>query len=213
MLNFIISAAIVVVIIIFALKLFQRITVNINRPQIKEIDPTTTGERLKKYLVKAGKLNPKTVKVALLSRTTWSEGGKIASVAGCLPTKNCTRFILRPRFVFGKKYLFYCPTDLHSSLHNKEVLIYGVGIENAGGYYYPLPNGSKMSNYETFRIVAKQFESDLRKMLTMDSLQMELEQTYRGIAGMGREKEFYDERENVVEYERVKDTGDYNESY
>jgi hypothetical protein len=212
MLDFIIKAAIVIIVIIFALKIFQRITFNITKGnQVKEIDPTTTGERLKKYLIKAGKINPKTAKIALLSRTNWSEGGKISNISGCLPTKNCTRFILKSS-IFGKRYLMYCPTDLHSSLHNKEVIIFGVGIENAGGYYYPLPNGNKMNNYDTFKIVSKQFESDLRKMLTMDSLQMELEQTYRGIAGMGREKEFYDERENIVEYERVKDTGAYDEN-
>jgi hypothetical protein len=171
----------------------------------KEIDPTTTGERLKKYIIRAGKLNPKTVNRIILSRTQWSEGGKIASVAGCLPTKNCTRFILRPRLYFGKKTLFYCPTNMHSSLHNKEVIVHGTGIDSAGGYYYPIPSGQILTNAEVFEIVSTQFEADLRRMLTMDSLQMELEQTYKGIAGYGREEEFYNEPEDIVEVERVTD--------
>lgn len=209
MMDIIVTIIIVVIILIFVLKLFQKVTVNINRPRMRELDPTSTGERLKKYIIKASKLNPRTVNVLLLSRTEWSEGGRIAKVAGCLPTKNCTRFVLKPKSLnpFSKKVLMYCPTNLHSSLHNKEVIVYGVGVESAGGYYYPLPNNSGLSNHETFKIVSSQFEGDLRKMLTMDSLQMELEQTYRGISGYGREEEFYEEPEEIVEYETA---GDYN---
>jgi hypothetical protein len=205
MMDIIITIVIVVLIMFFVLKLFHKITINVNRPKYKEIDPTTTGERLKKYIIKAGKLNPRTARMLLLSRTEWSEGGKIAKIVGCLPTKNCTRFVLRKGFL-GKKVLMYCPTNLHSSLHNKEVIVYGVGIESAGGYYYPLPK-TDMSNHQTFEIVSSQFEGDLRKMLTMDSLQMELEQTYKGIAGTGREEDFYDEAEDIIEYEKE---GDYN---
>lgn len=202
MMDLIIRIVIVVIVLMFILKLFHKITVNINRPKYKEIDPTTTGERLKKYIVKAGKLNPRTATTLLLSRTEWSEGGKVGRIVGCLPTKNCTRFIVKKGFI-SKKLLMYCPTDLHSSLHNKEVIVYGVGIESAGGYYYPLPNNdSNMTNHQTFRIVSKQFESDLRKMLTMDSMQMEVEQTYQGIAGVQREEEFQGESDEFVEYEK-----------
>jgi len=201
MMDIIIQIVIVVIVLIFILKLFHKITINISRPKVNEVDPTSTGERLKKYIIKAGKLNPKTAKTILLTRTSWSEGGTIAKVVSTLPTKNCTRFIIKNGF-FGKKLLMYCPTDLHSSLHNKEVIIYGVGIESAGGYYYPLPTANRMSNHAVFRIVSKAFESDLRKMLTMDTLQLELEETYQGIAGKHREEEFLKEPENIVEYEK-----------
>ena len=208
MMDMIIQIVIIVIILMFVLKLFHKITVNISRPQINEIDPTSTGERLKKYIIKAGKLNPKTAKTLLLSRTNWSEGGTVARIAGTLPTKNCTRFIIK-KGLFSKKLLMYCPTNLHSSLHNKEVILYGVGIESAGGYYYPLPEKKVMSNHEVFRIVSKAFESDLRKMLTMDTLQMELEQTYQGIAGQQREEKFYGEPEEIIEYE--KEPGEYED--
>ena len=201
MMDIIIQIVIVVIVLIFILKLFHKITINISRPKVNEVDPTSTGERLKKYIIKAGKLNPKTAKTLLLSRTNWSEGGTVARIAGTLPTKNCTRFIIK-KGLFGKKLLMYAPTDLHSSLHNKEVILYGVGIESAGGYYYPLPTANRMSNHEVFRIVSKAFESDLRKMLTMDTLQLELEETYHGIAGTRREDEFLKEHEEIIEYEK-----------
>jgi len=208
MLDTIVNIVIVVIILLFIFKMFQKITVNISRPARKqEIDPTSTGERLKKYIVKASKMNPKTAKQVKLSRTKWSEGGKVAKVYGCLPTKNCTRFVLQPRGFFSRKVLMYCPTDLHSSLHNKEIMIYGTSIDSAGGYYYPIPNGQKMKNSEVFQIVSEQFEADLRKMLTMDSLQMELEQTYQGIAGYRREDQFLEEPEEVIEYVNEGDEG------
>jgi len=195
-----VQIVVIVIVLIFALKFFKKITVNLGGSKLREVDPTSIGERLKKYLVKAGKLNPRTCKVIRLSRTKWSEGGPIAKVVGCLPTKNCTRFVIK-KGLFSKKLLMYCPTDMHTTLHNKEVLIHGAGIDNAGGYYYPIPY-SKATNEAIFEIVSAAFENDLRKMLTMDSLQLELEETYSGIAGDYREEDFYDEDEDIVEYER-----------
>lgn len=208
MMEFIMQIIIIVIVLIFIVKIFKKIVINVPRAsKIKEIDPTTTGERLKKYLAKASKLNPKTAKVMKLERTIWSEGGKIGKIVGTLPTKDCTRFLVKRNF-FSRKNLFYCPTDMHTSLHNKEVLIRGTSIDTAGGYLYPIPCNGKRSNKSVFRIVAESFEADLRKMLTMDSLQMELEQTYQGIAGLDREEEFYEEPQEIVEYEKE---GDVNE--
>lgn len=201
MLEWIMNIVIVVIIMIFIVKIFKKIVINVPRAaKIKEIDPTTTGERLKKYIAKAGKLNPKTAKILKLERTIWSEGGRIGKIVGALPTKDCTRFIVK-RHIFARKNLFYCPTDMHTSLHNKEVLISGTSIDTAGGYLYPIPCNGK-DNKTIFRIIAESFEADLRKMLTMDSLQMELEQTYQGIAGLDREEEFYEEPQEIVEYEK-----------
>lgn len=200
MLEWIMNVIIVVIVLIFIVKIFKKIVINVPRAsKPKEIDPTTTGERLKKYIVKVGKMNPKTAKVLKLERTIWSEGGKIGKIAGALPTKDCTRFIVK-RGLFSRKILLYCPTDMHTSLHNKEVLIRGTSVDTAGGYLYPIPCNGK-DNKTVFRIVAESFEADLRKMLTMDSLQMELEQTYQGIAGVNREKEFYEEPQEIIEYE------------
>lgn len=207
-LSWIMNIVIIVIMLIFIVKIFKKIVINVPRAsKIKEIDPTTTGERLKKYLAKASKLNPKTAKIMKLERTIWSEGGKIGKIVGTLPTKDCTRFLVKRNF-FSRKNLFYCPTDMHTSLHNKEVMIRGTSIDTAGGYLYPIPCNGK-SNKSVFKIVAESFEADLRKMLTMDSLQMELEQTYQGIAGLDREEEFYEEPQEIVEYE--KEGSDVNE--
>lgn len=199
-LSWIMNIIIVIIILIFIVKIFKKIVVNVPKgTKIREIDPTTTGERLKKYIIKASKLNPKTAKILKLERTIWSEGGKIGKVAGAMPTKDCTRFIVKRGF-FARKNLFYCPTNMHTSLHNKEVMINGTSIDTAGGYLYPIPcNGN--DNKTIFRIISEAFEADLRKMLTMDSLQMELEQTYQGIAGLDREDEFYEEPQEIIEYD------------
>jgi len=200
-LGWIMNVIIIVIVLIFIVKIFKKIVINVPRAaRVKEIDPTTTGERLKKYIVKASRLNPKTAKTLKLERTIWSEGGRIGRIAGAMPTKDCTRFIVKRGF-FSRKNLFYCPTDMHTSLHNKEVMVNGTSIDTAGGYLYPIPcNGN--DNKTIFKIIAEAFEADLRKMLTMDSLQMELEQTYQGIAGLDRENEFYEEPQEIIEYEK-----------
>lgn len=204
MLEWIMNIVIVVIVMIFIVKIFKKIVINVPKAaRVTEIDPTTTGERLKKYMIKASKLNPKTAKTLKLERTIWSEGGRIGRIHGAMPTKDCTRFIVK-RGIFSRKNLFYCPTDMHTSLHNKEVMVNGTSIDTAGGYLYPIPcNGN--DNKTIFGVIAEAFEADLRKMLTMDSLQMELEQTYQGIAGLDREGEFYEEPQEIIEYEKEGD--------
>jgi hypothetical protein len=206
-LSIILLIVVIVIVLMFVVKIVKKVNVNLGKPTAVEVDPTSIGERMKKYLVKASKVNPKTARLAILSRTTWSEGGKIARIYGCIPTKDCTRFILQTHRFLSKKILMYCPTDLHSSLHNKEIMIYGVSVDSAGGYYYPIPDKNVMSNKQVFKIVSEAFETDLRRMLTMDSLQMELEQTYKGIAGIEKEKEFNEEPIEFVEPEK----GEINE--
>jgi len=144
------------------------------------IRPMSVGERLKKYIVKASKSNPHNVKTLYLKRTEYSSGGKIGRVVGVLPTKYCTRFIFKNRRI-GMMKLMYCPTDMHTSLHSNQVTIDAIGLDNAGGFYYPVPNGKSLQ--DIFYIFKTALNIDLKRMQIVDMMQLEQEQLYSSIAG------------------------------
>ena len=193
----IILIAIIFIAIYLAIRFIRNITVNVYKKAEKDkLDPTSTGERLKLYFIQAAKMNPKTAKHLLLERTEWAEGGKIGRVVGHMTDKDCTTFIIKKGLIFGLKFLLYCPVDMHTTLHQKDVIIHGVSIHSAGGYLWPVPK-EKGETAAVFLIVAAAFEKDLKRMMTMDVPQIEVEQIYEGITGFKRDKAFYDEPEEI----------------
>jgi hypothetical protein len=197
-LNLIIMLVIVVIFGMIIFKFIKGLTVNIykKRERIK-VDPTSTGERLKKYLIQAAKMNPRTVKYILLERTQYGEGGKIAKVVGHLTDKDCTTFIIKKHF-FNKKQLLYCPVNMHTVLHQKTAVIRGASISSAGGYLWVVPT-DEYDTKHVFFIVATAFEKDLKRMMTMDIPQIEVEQIYEGITGFDRDESFLDEETGIKE--------------
>jgi hypothetical protein len=204
-LNLIITLVIIAVFFFLIIKFIKGMTVNIyKKTEIEKLDPTSTGERLKKYIIQASKMNPKTAKSLYLERTEWGEGGKIGHVVGHITDKDTTSFIIRKHFI-GRKYLLYCPVDMHTTLHQKHVIIHGVSIHSAGGYLWPTPKGDEATS-DVFMVVSAAFEKDLKRMVTMDVPQIEVEQIYEGITGFKRDRSFYEEPEDIGErYEVVDD--------
>lgn len=197
-LNFIITIVIVIIMAGMILKFLRGMTINIyKRKEKQRLDPTTTGERLKLYLIQAAKINPKTAKYLLLERTKYNEGGKIGKIVGYITDKDVTTFIIKKNMI-GTKYLVYVPVDLHTSLHQKNVICNGVSISSAGGYLWLVPADQTLAK-ETFEITASAFERDLKRMMAMDIPQIEVEQIYEGITGYERDEAFYDEEEEINE--------------
>ena len=194
--NTIVTIIIYVVIFAMVLKFLRGITINIyKKKEKKKLDPTSTGERLKTYLIQASKLNPRTAKYLLLERTKYNEGGKIGRIVGYITDKDVTTFIIKKR-ALGKKYLLYIPVDKHTSLHQKNVIASGVSLSSAGGYLWIIPV-EKQEARETFETAAKAFERDLKRMMAMDIPQIEVEQIYEGITGYNRDEAFYGEDEEI----------------
>jgi len=207
----IIVIAIVFVGIYLVIRFIRNITVNVYKKQEKDkLDVTSTGERLKLYFIQAAKLNPKTVKRLYLERTEWAEGGKIGRVVGHMTDKDCTAFIIKKGFIFGLKFLLYCPVDMHTTLHQKEVIIHGVSIHSAGGYLWPVPK-EKGETSAVFMIVASAFEKDLKRMMSMDVPQIKIEQIYEGITGFKRDRAFYDEPETIEDKKPFVETNNDDE--
>jgi hypothetical protein len=197
-LDTIIIIGIIIICAYLVFKLIRGMTVNIYRKtEKKKLDPTSTGERLKVYLIQAAKLNPKTAKTLVLERTKYNEGGRIGRIVGYITDKDVTTFIIKKR-LFGAKFLLYVPVDKHTSLHQKNVICNGVSISSAGGYLWVIPV-EKEEAASTFDITARAFERDLKRMMTMDIPQIEIEQIYQGITGFNRDRSFYDEDEELEE--------------
>ena len=209
-LNFIITVAIVIIFVGMILKFLRGMTVNIKKTTArKKLDPTTTGERLKKYLIQAVKLNPKTAKLLYLERTKYSEGGKVGKIVGHLTDRECTTFIIK-KSIIGRKQLVYCPINMHTSLHSKTVLLHGSSLHSAGGYLWVVPTPDGISTNKVFLITSRAFEKDLRRMMAFDVPQIEVEQIYEGITGFDRDESFYDEDEGIEE-RYSKEDDDYEE--
>ena len=153
---------------------------NVKRPTYGMV-PTSVGERLKKYILKASKSNPHNVRELYLKRTEYSSGGRIGVVKGVLPTKYCTRFIFKNKRI-GWMKLMYCPTNLHTSLHSNQVQIDAIGLDNAGGFYYPIP-AKEENTQNVFKIFRDALNIDLKRMQIVDMMQLEQEQIYSAIAG------------------------------
>jgi len=193
--------------IIIIWKMVKSMTQGVVQRRKVDINPTSVGDRLKKYLVKSGKANPQTAKILKIRRTKFNEGGKVGFVHSAVPTRDCTRFIFKTGR-FGFKKVLYCPSSLHSSLHYKEVFIDAVSLENAGGFYYPIPY-KNMTNTEAFTIANSAFKIDLKKMQIMDVHQLEIEQIYSSIAGTGTERELTHSAPEDIEYQEVQEDDTY----
>ena len=146
----------------------KRMISGVNIPRYA-IRPMSVGERLKKYIVKASKSNPHHVKSIYLRRTEYSSGGKIGRVVGVLPTKHCTRFLFKNTRL-GMMKLLYCPVDMHTSLHSNQVTINAIGLDNAGGFYYPIPQD--MYTQDVFKVFKEALNIDLKRMQIIDMMQL-----------------------------------------
>ena len=170
------------------------------KPQDKLAPPSTTGERLKKYLYNSRKSNPKVAKDLYLKRSPFNAGGWIGHCVGVLPTRHCTRFIFKIHWWQRWNFqLMYCPTSMHTSLHSPDVMIGGVGLDNAGGFYYPIP-ADNTKNYAVFKIVSDAVKIDIKKMQIVDTIQVEYDQVMSAIAGKETSDEFIEmSPEDMVE--------------
>lgn len=196
--GFIINILIIFLFLGLLVKFFKGLTLKIYRKkEYQKIDPTSTGERLKKYLIQAAKMNPKTAKYLYLERTKYAEGGRIGKILGYITDKDVTAFIIKKYFI-GTKYLVYVPVDLHTSLHQKNVIIHAVSISSAGGYLWAVPD-KEFKAKKVFDLTANAFNRDLKRMMAMDIPQIEIEQIYEGITGFHRDKSFYAEDEEIEE--------------
>jgi hypothetical protein len=156
----------------------------------QQLPPSTTGDRLKKYLFNSRKGNPKSVKHLYMKRSPFNPGGFIGYCSGALPTRYCTRFIFKQHWwQRWNLQLMYCPTTMHTSLHSQDVMIAGVGLDNAGGFYYPIPD-DEQKNYDVFRIISDAVKIDLKKMQIIDTMQVEYDQVMNAIAGRETTDEF-----------------------
>lgn len=165
---------------IIIVSMIKKLTGNISIPKYG-MSTDNSGERLKKYLLKASKSNPKNVQSIYLRQTDYSPGGKIGRVTGVLPTRFCTRFIFKNSRI-GRMKLMYCPTYMHTSLQSKQVMIAGVGLDNAGGFYYPLPYDHQ-KNHTVFQMIMEAINIDLKRMQVIDGIQLEVEQIMESITG------------------------------
>lgn len=196
--SFLIPIIVGMVLVVFIIKMVLSFMKGMPHRARTDIQPTSMGDRLKKYLVNAGKANPRTARIIKIRRTKFNEGGKVGYVVAAVPTRTYTRFVFKTA-LWGFKKVLYCPTGMHTSLHYKEVFINCVALDNAGGFYYPIPY-SKASNAMVFKLCHTAFKSDLKKMQVMDVHQLEVEQTYSGISGIDREREIVEDSSEDIEY-------------
>lgn len=149
-------------------------------PNKRQYVSRDAGDRLRKYLINASKLNPKKAKYLKIRRTGLNEGGKIGKIKGLIPSRYCTRFIVKAG-LFSKK-IIYCPVDMHSSVHSREIVIHAMGLENASGFYYPIPyDGTQKKG--VFDLFQKAFNIDMLTMQELDLHQINPTQIEKAIAG------------------------------
>jgi len=178
----------VMIIAMFVMMIYEMLSplFGINLFKKREYLSRDAGERLKRYLIRAGQTNPKNIKAISLKRTGFNEGGGIGRVVSIIPSKFCTRFIFKTNRL-GRKRILYCPIDMHSSLHTREVMIYGLGLEDVSGFYYPIPY--KVADKKpVFDMFQKAFNIDMASMQLLDMHQIHPTQIEKAIAG---EREAY----------------------
>lgn len=184
-LSLLISIAIPMAIIIFVslylMKMAKDLFKGVKFGGKKQFDPESVGDRLKKYLILAAKINPRKAKILKMSRTEYNEGGKFGRLKGSITGGDVTRFVFK-RWIIGFSRVMYCPVYMHSSLHQKEVFIRAIGIENNSGFYFPIPYDKK-TNFETYTLTFDAFKKDLKKMERMDTQQVEVEQVIEAMIG------------------------------
>lgn len=167
----------------------------------KAFDPESVGDRLKKYLILAAKINPRKSKILKMSRTEYNEGGKFGRLKGVITGGDVTRFVFK-RWIIGFSRVMYCPVYMHSSLHQREVFIHAVGIENNSGFYFPIPY--KQKNLEAYTLTFDAFKKDLKKMERMDTQQIEVEQVVEAMIGQSATEYIIEAPEEVP----VSDSGE-----
>lgn len=160
--------------------------------------PIDPSDRLKKYIIKASKINPTKCTTLKLQRTKYNEGGKIGKIVGVLPSRSVTRFVFRSNR-FSKRIL-YCPVDMHTDLHGHEVVIKAVAITNPSGYYYPVPYDG-YTEHQVFQMVNDAYSIDLKKMETMDLHSIAQIQTYKSITSREEARKLVEKPEDVKEKE------------
>jgi len=194
-LNILVPILVIYVMLMITLQLAKQIFPARNEFVKKGFIPTDPGERLKKYIIKASKVNPVACKVLKLQRTKYNEGGKIGKIIGVLPSKHITRFVFKKN-IFSFPRIFYCPSHMHTDLHAKEVLVKAICLDNAGGFYYPVPYDEK-SRAEIFYVMQSAFEIDLKQMLQIDLHQIHNLQILSSITGKETAKEFIRKPEEI----------------
>jgi len=184
------------IMVLFIVGFVKKIFSGMRRPK-EELNPSNTGERLKKYIYNSSKGNPRIAKTIWMMRSPYSSGGLVGHIVGAMPTRHCTRFLIKNhKFQRWGYKLLYCPTSMHSSLHAEQIMLNAAGLDNAGGFYYPIPLDG--DNYKTFRLVADAVRIDLKKMEIMDIMQVEYDQTISAIAGEEKTEDFiYDSQEEM----------------
>jgi len=90
-------------------------------------------------------------------------------------------------------------SDFYAYITSPDVMIGGVGLDNAGGFYYPIP-ADNTKNYAVFKIVSDAVKIDIKKMQIVDTIQVEYDQVMSAIAGKETSDEFIEmSPEDMVE--------------
>jgi len=139
------------------------------------------GERLKKYIINAVRLNKNACKELKLRRTKYASGGKIGKIYGALASKFVTVFVIKRTMLSGKQIIFV-PIDYHSSLLCKSVVISAVALTNSAGVYYPIPF-DKTQKKKLFDLMGTQYTILMNEMFITDLRMITPSQIEMAIAG------------------------------
>lgn len=189
-----IPIAVVAFVTIYLLRMSKGLFKGVKFGGKKQFDPESVGDRLKKYLILAAKINPRKAKILKMSRTEYNEGGKFGRLKGSITGGDVTRFVFK-RWIIGFSRVMYCPVYMHSSLHQKEVFIKAIGIENNSGFYFPIPYDH--SNLDAYSLTFDAFKKDLKKMERMDTQQVEVEQVIEAMIGTSQTEDIIEAPEEV----------------
>ena len=159
------------------------------------------GDRLKKYLINASKLNPQNCRTLKIRRTKFNNGGKIGKIVGVIPSKFVTRFIIKKNPLMGLK-IIYCPIDMHTNILCRDVIINALGLENASGFYYPHPYKKEIRK-KIFDFLQVAFNIDMYNMFIMDMKMINPTQIESAIAGSETPERLIREIPESPQYEKV----------
>lgn len=187
-------AAIIIFVSLYLIKMGRDAFKNVKFGGKKQFDPESVGDRLKKYLILAAKINPRKAKILKMTRTEYNEGGKFGRIKGVITGGDVTRFVFK-RWIIGFSRVMYCPVYMHSTLHQKEVFVQGIGIENNSGFYFPIPYSK--TNLAAYTLTFDAFKKDLKKMERMDTQQIEVEQVIEAMIGTSSTEDIIEAPEEV----------------
>lgn len=172
----------------------------------KEYISKDAGDRLKKYLYNAGKLNAARCNTLYMRNSDKNSGGKLGKIIGVIPSEYVTRFVIKRGWIMGVKKFVYCPTAMHTNLSGKEVYIDAIGIENAGGFYFPVPDKS-FDNKKVFNATRAAFRADMQKMQVFDMEQIIPTQVEKAIAGEREIRERMERAPEEMEFKQEQGQG------